>query len=428
VPPATVLVTFAGRRDRMALLQRYATEALRRGLIDEWHVWNFARDPADAAWLRQEFPVPRQTADDRAWRPVGEVPLQGDGEIALRFQLRAGHDAHIALRGAAGPCFEIVLGAWGNTGAALRRWGPGGWPDHAGTVPQPLVAEPAPALLAARAWRHIVVQIERRDGIFALSVTVNGREVLRHADVAAPEGPLRWAVMTGYGAEAEWRFSGVPERGAWLFEPTRPRGGKPWNACYRHYAERAAEYADTVFVKCDDDIVFLDLDRLADFIAHRQANRAPFLLSANVVNNGVCAHLQQRHGAVPEALMALEMPPHGFEGSLWQSGSKAAALHRHFLAEPLSFARPALEWLPQQTRLSINCVAWLGADLPQFDCDLREDEHMLTVTLPAWLGRPNQVHMPFVVSHLSFFSQDAAMDIPGLLAGYEALARERLAA
>ena len=38
----TILVTFAGRRDRMQLLTRYVGAAIERGLIDEWHVRDFA--------------------------------------------------------------------------------------------------------------------------------------------------------------------------------------------------------------------------------------------------------------------------------------------------------------------------------------------------------------------------------------------------
>ena len=44
----TILVTFAGRRDRMQLLTRYVGAAIERGLIDEWHVWDFARNADDA--------------------------------------------------------------------------------------------------------------------------------------------------------------------------------------------------------------------------------------------------------------------------------------------------------------------------------------------------------------------------------------------
>ena len=59
--PRTILVTFAGRRDRMELLARYADAAIQLGLIDEWHVWDFARNAEDRAWLRSLFPATQVT-------------------------------------------------------------------------------------------------------------------------------------------------------------------------------------------------------------------------------------------------------------------------------------------------------------------------------------------------------------------------------
>jgi hypothetical protein len=49
----------------------------------------------------------------------------------------------------------------------------------------------------------------------------------------------------------------------------------------------------------DDDIVYADLEQLPAFLAFRIAHPEYFLVSANVVNNGVCGYFQQQHGAVP---------------------------------------------------------------------------------------------------------------------------------
>ena len=47
-----ILTTFAGRRDRIVLLFSYALHALKRGDVDQFHVWDFCRDPADRAWIQ----------------------------------------------------------------------------------------------------------------------------------------------------------------------------------------------------------------------------------------------------------------------------------------------------------------------------------------------------------------------------------------
>ena len=54
------------------------------------------------------------------------------------------------------------------------------------------------------------------------------------------------------------------------------------------------------FLKCDDDIVYLDIDKLGDFVEFRRTNPNYVVVSANVVNNGVCAYFQQEAGSLPE--------------------------------------------------------------------------------------------------------------------------------
>lgn len=55
------------------------------------------------------------------------------------------------------------------------------------------------------------------------------------------------------------------------------------NHIYRHYSDRS--YRDAVFVKMDDDVVFLEVDRFTDFI---DAITDKFILSAQIINNGAC--------------------------------------------------------------------------------------------------------------------------------------------
>ena len=118
-----VLITFAGRQDRMELLAQYVAEALRRKLIDEWHVWNFSRNDEDDQWLRNRFPVIGRTPDDLVYYPAGQVNA-GLGSH-WRSRVRAGNDVHIAIKSRnkadRAQAFEFVIGGWNNQRTALRR-------------------------------------------------------------------------------------------------------------------------------------------------------------------------------------------------------------------------------------------------------------------------------------------------------------------
>ena len=418
----TILTTFAGRRDRMALLTRYARAALARGIVDEWHVWDFARDPADARWLREEFPSVRMTPGHGLEYFSAPVRLRPGAEAGmLRCSVAATSDVHIGLRrlSGEGPSYEIVLGGWSNQACAIRVFD-----DPAQLVePERRHAEIAvqtaatPNLLPEWGFADVGVTV-RPDGLAAL---VNGRVAIAH-QVPIPAGEFSVLYRSGFGADAEWRFAGEPAHGAYLFKstPTRPF----YLPYYRHYARQLPSYEDDIFLKCDDDIVFIDMDGLRRFIAFRHANPQYFMLSANVVNNGVCAYFQQENGVFPRAALDLELPPNGLCGSLWESGAKAAALHDIFLRDPGAFlaaGETVTEW---NARLSINFIALRGADFVHVPDLMEDDEHFLSYGGRVRSRRPNAIYHPFTVAHLTFLTQEHAFDHARILAGYAALATQ----
>lgn len=222
-----------------------------------------------------------------------------------------------------------------------------------------------------------------------------------------------------------WNYARNPRDRAWVASlPAHHPGirvmepqGKPFDAYYDHY--RKEDYGDAVFLKVDDDIVYLDLEQLPGFIAHRLSDPETFLLSANVVNNGVCAYFQQQHGVLPATFPSMPYPPEGMYGLLWERADLAVQLHRVFLGAPRSFGYPSTTQAPD--RLSINFVSYLGRDLDLIQGLRGDDEDMLSVKIPRATGRSNLIHNAFVVSHLSFYSQDQGMDLEALLRAYAEL-------
>jgi hypothetical protein len=196
----------------------------------------------------------------------------------------------------------------------------------------------------------------------------------------------------------------------------------PYWQAYDYYAKRLQQFSDTIFLKCDDDIVYMDVGKLDGFIEFRRANPNYFVVSANVVNNGVCAFFQQSSGVIPLADGAFEMPPGGFCGSLWGEGKKAERLHRLFLDDPQRFAAAGDNPIVWNERISINFIAMLGSDLRLIPDLMRDDEHDLCYGVRKRARKVNGIDPRFVASHLSFWRQDADMDVAQILHGYETLA------
>jgi hypothetical protein len=429
----TILVTFAGRRDRMELLTRYVAEAIRRGLIDEWHVWGFTRNLEDARWLRERFPIAQATPNNsfdyfRLRRPLS---LRGARE-KLSLRVRATNDVHIGLRrlSGSGPSHEIILGGWNNMASAIRTFDdPNALCDVRSRDQHelPVVVRSTPALLPEFGFSSVDVEI----GDEGIKVFVAGDLVIRHQDPVTP-GEFEVLYRTGFGSNGDWRFSEFDDHPERLFvvgpEPHFPGDAMFYTRAYQYYNRNYAEYSNDTILKCDDDIVYFDLEKLGALIAFRRKHDEYLLVSANVVNNGVCAHFQQAMGSISQADGNFELPPGGLCGSLWNEGAKAEALHKLFVKNPSRFIPEAPDIIVWNERVSINFVALLGKDLAFVPDIMHDDEHDLCYGVRKRAMKQNCIFTPFVASHLSFWRQDAAMGVEAILKDYDELANSALGA
>lgn len=410
-----ILVTFAGRRKRMEILTQYVRQAMKDGIIDEWHVWDFTRSPADRAWVTDEFGPVRYMSP--------EAPYQFKGTVTPRSSFRTSakidHDLHIAIIPNDAPenCYEIVVGGWSNRQSVLRKVAPNDLNNPARNDSL-IWFSSTPAVLSPGQPNQIALTIDS-DGTPALQV--NDVIIGKWPELTLSSG-ASVMVRGGWGASLELCDVTAPVR---RFVGNLNEQTPYWQA-YDYYARRLPQFTDALFLKCDDDVVYLDIDKLSEFIDFRRSNPKYFVVSANVVNNGVCAYWQQEGGSLPETLGHFERPPGGFGGTLWQSPERATELHDFFLAmehKYLPLPTHVVEW---KARHSINFISWLGKDLLHMALPKCDDELALTVELPTFLDRPSAIYSNFIVSHLSFGTQEKGLDLDRLIDGYDALMRTKL--
>lgn len=164
-------------------------------------------------------------------------------------------------------------------------------------------------------------------------------------------------------------------------------------------------------------------------------------MSANVVNNGLCGYYQHTRNTLKftnkNLKNKLTFPDGGLCGNLWESGSLCAEMHNFFLRNPNGVS--AVAYLDSQslsigTRISINCISWLGNDIMHMKqlFGSNDDEKMLSIDFPRIYNRPVEIFGEFVVSHLSFYKQEEDkafrdIHIPLLIKQYKRKARQELA-
>jgi hypothetical protein len=182
---------------------------------------------------------------------------------------------------------------------------------------------------------------------------------------------------------------------------------------------------DTVYVRLDDDIVFIEPGAIDRLIRFRLANPDYFLVYGNIVNNSILSFLHQHLGAVGRTFginVYCATADLGFKRPAF-----AHYVHTEFLsqlktgnADRFRFSR----WLLHDfERVCINCISWLGSEFKQFGGKVGPDEELwLSVEKPMSLGRPSCIFGEVLFAHYSFQTQRPEMDWTDILQRYEAIA------
>jgi hypothetical protein len=207
---------------------------------------------------------------------------------------------------------------------------------------------------------------------------------------------LRDNVIANYGnGRATFRWPGV----RWYTE------------YYRYYSVNPY---DGVIIKADDDIVYVNSSMVRPFAEYLWNHENVFLLSASVVNQGLCAHYQQVHGAIPKQLMDLPMPGNGM-GDLHDNATNALKLHLYFLKHASKFFIPQPEYYPFDYTINVNFIAIRGRDFHntfQLIQEMLHEEGRYydegAITWDAIRKRKYQegIYMPLVVAHATFGAQN----------------------
>lgn len=207
----------------------------------------------------------------------------------------------------------------------------------------------------------------------------------------------------------------------------------PYEQPYAWYAERD-EYADAVFVKLDDDVLFIETERFGDLL-DAVAENPRAVVSANVINNVVCA----KHDPLMRVLVEERLNPGNphdpaNDRAWWYLHTDpdfARLSHAWFLdnREALTAGGPNLTRSRPGEKISINTIALTHATLKRLVGMIERepklgDEGAVDRMLP-------HIAQGFRVAHLTFGPQDKAMtlaELDELRARYALLAKEYLGA
>jgi hypothetical protein len=173
---------------------------------------------------------------------------------------------------------------------------------------------------------------------------------------------------------------------------------------------------DCVYIRLDDDVVYLEKGFIRKFATARKKNPVPFLMYANIVNNVLCDHIHQRIGA-------LSLNPCPINYSVmdeigWADPQVAKVKHDSFFENyyqnNIDSYKFNFFWrlkLHNVERCSINAISWLGERFAEFGGVVGEDEEQwLSVDKPVHDGSYNVIYGDALCVHYAFYTQRDFID------------------
>jgi hypothetical protein len=375
-----IFTVFAGRAGRMSLLKKYLEKSLSLGLIDEVHFWNNTRLDEDEIFLMRNSNVKRTSSIGAGEYIEVFTPIEKN---SIEFDVKASNDIHIKISNRLS-VYEVIIGAFNNAKLIVRKNGHG-------------IHEIQLEKLANNgSFSNIKISVEGNHlNIFKDSILIASCCIEKNFQIQ------KTFVKTGHGSVGFFEYKAIGNEKFFMMDPC----GKGWKSYYENYSDD--QYEKDLIIKCDDDIVFIDLNKFKNFIDYSRDTDND-LVFANIINNGVSAHFQQKKGLIPREVIELEYPAGGFGGSLWASGEKAKKIHDYFLENHEKFTNSNIEEkIKIDTRFSVNFFSCKGKNWNKISKSWSgDDEHNLTAGGVRENGFKNVMYFDFFVSHLSFGPQE----------------------
>jgi hypothetical protein len=207
------------------------------------------------------------------------------------------------------------------------------------------------------------------------------------------------------------------------------RAQRRLNKVWQHYT--AQVFAGTLFVKLDDDVVFLETDRFDEFIAAIE-DQPDAVTSALTINNGASTRLLP---GLWDRFAALDIPLL----DVHKSNAYACAAHDFFFEHWRELVAEPVELVLTEDWLSINCIGMTARVLNQITNVIgrRSPQHIAGRSWSPGMrlgdeGAANLCHRRilrgFIAVHLSFGPQDLTdSQLTAWRENYGQIAKEYLA-
>jgi hypothetical protein len=193
---------------------------------------------------------------------------------------------------------------------------------------------------------------------------------------------------------------------------------------------------DTIYLRLDDDIVFIKKGSIENLFKFRLENAEPFLVYGNIVNNAVLSHIHQKIGALPTTEGTVTLNALDQKG-LWE-GEIPKLCHYNFFNKLMEKQLDDYKFDPFVLKnyelVSIQVISWFGKDYAKFggviptypDGSPIHEENYQSIERPKEEGRPNVIFGDSLFCHFSAEVHRKFIEPTDILEQYQRIADEYL--
>jgi hypothetical protein len=205
-----------------------------------------------------------------------------------------------------------------------------------------------------------------------------------------------------------------------------PDGSNPSKGSFNiHVFFSTTTDPNTIYIRLDDDVVWLDKQFIRNLYQARIDNPDYFLVYPNIINNAVITHIHQRTGAFD---FTNEFVDYACTGNAWHNPYIAKELHTQFIAslsrgDITKWRKSFSRWITFcHERISINSFAYFGSVMAQVTVG-HDEEQYLSCDYPREHKIYNLVVGSPICVHYAFYTQRSYLnESPSILDAYRTLA------
>jgi hypothetical protein len=184
---------------------------------------------------------------------------------------------------------------------------------------------------------------------------------------------------------------------------------------------------DAVYLRLDDDIVFIEKDSIKKLFEFRLNNHDNFLVYGNIVNNAVLSNIHQNIGALDYALGTVRFDAFDYLGIY--SGQFAQHVHANFFDKYEKGLLDLYKFEPfvltDYSKISIQVISYFGSSYAKFDgiipIAVHEEDYQSCI-MPEIENKKNVIFGDSLFCHYASGLHRSFLDTTNVLINYKRLA------